>query len=146
VVYRPDRHSLVECKPAAFVEAEDNPLKFATARDWCAVRGWSFQVVTERDVRQEPRLTNIRLLARYARLSVSPQLQSQVFARLAAAASLSLGQLAQQLNPADPSAALPSLLHLAARHTLDLDLDDAPLSPHTSVRLPPPFLPAGQAV
>ena len=27
---------LVECKPEAFVETEDNQRKFAVARDWCA--------------------------------------------------------------------------------------------------------------
>src|SRR5688572_26100827 len=60
--YTPDFHVhyasqcqvLVECKPAAFVDHQDNPLKFAAAQAWCAERGWTFRVVTEVDIRQEP--------------------------------------------------------------------------------------------
>jgi hypothetical protein len=142
--YTPDFHVqlesqcqfLVECKPAAFLDHQDNPLKFAAARAWCAERGWTFRVVTEAEARPQPRLANVKLLARYARLSVAPQLQSRAFAVLLAAPALSLGQLARQLAPADPVSALPGLLHLAAHHAITLDLDQAPLSPATRVALP----------
>ena len=130
------RQVVVECKPTAFLEHQDNPLKFAAARAWCAERGWAFRVVTEGDVRPQPRLANIKLLARYARLRVAPQVQSQAFAALVAEPAMDLGQLAQRLAPTDPAAALPGLLHLAARHAIALDLDQAPLSPATRVTLP----------
>jgi len=136
VRYAPQRDVLVECKPTAFVETEDNQRKFAAAQAWCAEGGWTFRVVTEVDVRQEPRLTNIKLLARYARLSVSPQVQSRVFAALAATPCLSLGQIAQLLEPANPTAAVPGVLHLASRHAIAVALDDAPLSLETWVTLP----------
>lgn len=136
VQYASLRQVLVECKPTVFVDHEDNPLKFAAARAWCAERGWTFQVVTEVDARPQPRLANVKLLARYARLSVAPQVQSRVFAALVAEPALSLEQLAGRLDPANPAAALPSLLHLAARHAIALALDEAPLSAATPVTLP----------
>ena len=136
VRYAAEQDVLVECKPTVFVETEENQLKFSAAQAWCAERGWSFRVVTEADVRQEPRLANIKLLMRYARLGVTPQIQSQVFAALAAASRLSLGQIARLLEPADPTAAVPGVLHLAARHTIAVALDDAPLSLETWVTLP----------
>ncbi|MCC6190614.1 MAG: TnsA-like heteromeric transposase endonuclease subunit [Anaerolineales bacterium] len=137
------RQVLVECKPSAFLEHQDNPLKFAAARAWCAEHGWSFRVATEVDIRQEPRLANVKLLARYARLNVAPQIQSRVFAALAASPDLSLGELSRWLEPANPVAALPDLLHLAARHAIALALDEAPLSPATQVTLPAPLLVEG---
>lgn len=136
VRYAPKRDVLVECKPTAFVETEENQLKFRAAEAWCAEQGWSFRVVTEADVRQEPRLANIKLLVRYARLGISPQVQSRVFAALAATPRLSLGQIARLLEPADPMAGMPGVLHLAARHTIAVALDDAPLSLETWVTLP----------
>jgi len=138
VQYAPERQVMVEIKPAAFLEQQDNPLKFAAARAWCAERGWTFRVVTEVDARPQPRLANLKLLARYARLSVAPQVQSRVFAALVAESELSLERLAQRLEPADPAAAVPSLLHLATRHAIALALDEAPLSLATRVTLPAP--------
>jgi hypothetical protein len=143
VHYASPRHVLVECKPTAFVEREDNQIKFAAARAWCAERGWCFRVATEADIRQEPRLANVKLLARYARLNVAPQIQSRVFAALATSPDLSLGQLARRLEPANPVAALPDLLHLAARHAIALALEDAPLSLETRAMLPAPLVAEG---
>ena len=138
VQYAAQRQVLVECKPTVFVDREDNQIKFAAGQAWCAERGWAFRVVTEADIRREPRLANVKLLGRYARLHVAPQVQSRVFAALAASPGLSLGHLARLLEPANPVMALPALLHLAARHTLALALDDAPLSLETQARLPAP--------
>ena len=143
VQYAPQRQVLVEIKPAAFALHEDNQRKFAAAQAWCAERGWTFRVVTEADVRQQPRLANVKLVARYARLSVAPQVQSRMFAALVADPDQSLGQLAQRLEPANPVSALPALLHLAARHAIALALDEAPLSLATRVTLPAPLVAEG---
>ena len=56
--YTPDFHTveagryvLVECKPHALVDKEENQRKFRAARTWCTNRGWKFRVVTDRDIR-----------------------------------------------------------------------------------------------
>lgn len=144
VRYVRQRNVLVECKPKAYVDTDENRLKFRAAHAWCAERGWEFRVVTDDIVRQGPRLQNIKLLTRYARLGVPPQSQSRVFGALAVTPRLCLGQLAYVLDPTDPPAAVPSLLHLAFHHTIALALDEAPLSMDTLMELPRPRLREGE--
>ncbi len=61
------RDVLVECKPQALVDKEENQRKFGAACTWCTNRGWTFRVVTDRDIRTGFRLQNVKLLTRYAR-------------------------------------------------------------------------------
>ena len=124
---------LVECKPERFVDADDNPRKFAIAREWCAIRGWEFRVVTEQHIRAGFRLQNIKRLTAYARLAVDPGLCRQIEECLQAAPSMTLQSLAHQIDPADPQRVIACLLHLAFHHHLDLPLDTAPLSDNTTV-------------
>lgn len=121
------RQILVECKPERFVDTDDNPRKFAVARDWCASRGWEFRVVTDQ-IRAGFRLQNIKRLTPYARLAVDVSLRSRIEAYLQAASTTTLQALAQSIDPADPQRVIACLLHLAFHHHLDLLLDTVPLS------------------
>lgn len=124
---------LVECKPERFVDADDNPRKFAIAREWCATRGREFRVVTDRHIRAGFRLQNIKRLTSYARLAVDPRLCRQIEVGLQATPTMTLQTLAHQIDPADPQRVIACLLHLAFHHHLDLQLDTAPLSDATLV-------------
>ena len=69
VTYTPDllvqtlhRCILVECKPAEFVETEENQRKFNAARKWCEEHHFEFEVVTDEQVRAGFRLKNVKRL------------------------------------------------------------------------------------
>jgi hypothetical protein len=144
--YTPDFHALhrqrdllVECKPEALVETEENHRKFKAAVEWCAEHGWMFCVVTDQSLRVGFRLKNVKLLTRYARHAVRPEVRGQVYALLEAASSpFTLGQLAQALAPTDPPSTIASLLHLAFHHKIVIPLDAAAISVNSPVGLPAP--------
>jgi len=142
--YTPDFHIaetgqdvLVECKPQALVDKEENQRKFRAACTWCANRGWTFRVVTDRDIRTRFRLKNVKLLTRYARHRVGPGLKGRIFALLhAAPAPLSIDDVVRKIGPADPAAVTTGVLHMAFHHELFIPLDDAPILGDTYVCLP----------
>ena len=136
-VLRAWRNMLVECKPEALVATEENHRKFDVAMEWCSECKWDFCVITERDLRTGFRLSNVKLLTRYARYAVRPELQGRVYALLETASSpFTVGQLTQTLAPADPPSVIPSLLHLAFHHKIAISLDKAPISVNSCVGLP----------
>lgn len=142
--YTPDFHVrqggnfLVECKPCVLVEDRENQRKFHAAHEWCAERGWTFRVVTDREIRTGFRLKNVRFLTRYARQQVSPEVRAHVLDCLRLAADpVSLDDLVEQMvhgsNAADVIAAV---LGLAFHHEVVIPLDDGPISGHSPVSLP----------
>src|SRR5258708_23583958 len=82
--YTPDFHVvenglnvLVECKPVRFMDTDENQRKFVAALEWCANCGWSFQIVSDKQLRAGYRLRNIKLLTPFARYWPDQQVQSQ---------------------------------------------------------------------
>jgi hypothetical protein len=142
--YTPDFHIveagrkvLVECKPLALVDQEENQRKFRAARVWCAEHGWAFRVVTDQDIRAGFRLENVKLLTRYARHAVEPATKGRIYAVLhAVQAMISVDDLAQKITGSDFSAATAAILCMAFHHEIFVPLDNAPLLGSTSVRLP----------
>jgi hypothetical protein len=132
------RDLLVECKPLALVDTDDNRRKFAAAEAWCAVHGYLFRVVTEREIRSGFRLENVKFLTQFARHPVAPEVRAQVLAVLAAATHpTTLGGLAEALTHHNLVAApFPAILHLAYHHAVIIPLDDARVSRETAVWLP----------
>ncbi len=143
--YTPDFHVrqagqdlLVECKPLALVDSEDNRRKFAAAEAWCPAHGYQFRVMTEREIRGGFRLENVKFLTQFARRPVAPEARAQVLATLAAAIGpTTLGGLAEALARDKPAASpFPVILHLAYHHEIIIPLDDAKVSRQTAVWLP----------
>lgn len=143
--YTPDFHVrqagqdlLVECKPLALVDIDDNRRKFAAAEAWCAAHGHQFRVVTERQIRGGSRLANVKFLTQFARYPVTPQTRAQVLAVLAAAPGpTTLGELAAALARDNLAATpFPTILHLAYHHAVIVPLDDAKVTRETSIWLP----------
>ena len=129
------QHVLIECKPERFVDRDDNPRKFAVAREWCIARRGEFRVVTDQQLRTGFRLQNIQRLTRYARMTVDMNLCRQIESCLRATSAPTLQALAQHLDPVDPQRVTAHVLHMAYHHQLELPLDMAPLSGGTSVTL-----------
>jgi hypothetical protein len=147
VTYTPDlliltnrKRILVECKPAALVETEDNQRKFNAARSWCEEHGYEFQVVTDEQVRAGFRLTNVKRLTQHARHVVSPQMGSRIYSILQeASCPMTIATLAQKIAPNNPASAMSSILHLAYHHQIALDLDKEKTEASSLVWLPSQF-------
>jgi hypothetical protein len=142
--YTPDFHLveagqdvLVECKPLAFVEKDENQRKFSAARAWCADRGWTFRIVTDQDLRAGFRLENVKLLTRYARHIVEPGTKGRIYALLhSAQMTMALDDLARRITCTDASAATAAILCMAFHHEISIPLDVAPILGETCVCLP----------
>lgn len=136
---------LVECKPTVFVDTTENQAKFAAARAWCLEQGYSFQVVTDIELRTAYRLENVKFLTRFARQVVPPQLAARIYQSLAIAQhTLTIADLAHMLDPQHPYTVLPTLFALAFHHQVVIPLDDMPLSADVSIQLPHQALLSGE--
>lgn len=136
---------LVECKPMVFVDTAENQEKFSAARAWCMEQGYSFQVVTDVEVRAGHRLENVKFLTRFARQIVPPQLAARIYQTLAAAQNtLTIADLAQMLDPQQPHSMLPTIFFLAFHHQVIIPLDEMPLSANVCIQLPHPALFPGE--
>ncbi len=62
---------IIEVKPAHKVSEPQNTRRFQQAANICEAYNLEFVVVTEKTIRVQPRLDNIKLLYRYARVSLS---------------------------------------------------------------------------
>jgi len=129
-------HVLIECKPERFIETEENRRKFAVAQAWCEKRGWKFRAITDQQVRHGFRLENIKLLTQYARQKVDIVTRSQIYTCLQETQmGISIRNLAALIQPDNPSEAIASIFCLAYHHSVNLSLEDAPISGATPVSL-----------
>lgn len=137
VVLVKQRNALVECKPAALVDSDENRRKWQAALAQCGEWDWDFVIATDTDLRTGYRLQNIQAVTYYARLTVPPEIKGRTFAILCdTSTSLTVGDLAQALSPSDPKAALPFIMHMVYHHEVAIPLDAAPISMRSPVSLP----------
>ncbi len=74
-VHRGAKKQLVEVKPKVKVESGKWEILFRAASSICKQEGYEFLVVTDEIIRKQPRLENVKLLWKYARMPVLPQHQ-----------------------------------------------------------------------
>jgi hypothetical protein len=142
--YTPDFHLiengrdvLVECKPTKFVTNEENRRKALAACNWCALQDWVYRVVTEKQIRKGFRLQNVKLLTRFARQVVSPDVRMCIYALISNyQGQPSIESLVRTLSPENPSAMFAGILRMAFYHEICLPINDALISVHTRVSLP----------
>jgi len=75
VLRKDGRRLVVEIKPASKIVTPKNDLLFRIAAALCEAEGYEFVVVTVEMVRQQPRLSNVKALWKYARTRLHPQHQ-----------------------------------------------------------------------
>lgn len=131
---------LFECKPAARVDEPVNQMKFAAARAWCQEQGWTFGVVTDAQLAANWRVTNIKLLAQFARYPVSPEIQGRIFAVLAALSEpVKLSEIMLQVRPHNPQSVLIPILRMAFHHEVHIPLSAAPITGDSLITLTHPL-------
>jgi hypothetical protein len=134
-VHRDAKKQLIEVKPKHKVDSGEWDVLFRAASSVCEQEGYEFLVLTEEVIRLQPRLENVKLLWKYARMPVLPQHQiicSQFF-RSRRDEPVTLGDLIQLFtNKQLPKQTLYCLLFWGA---LDFDLMQ-PLDQDSPIILP----------
>jgi hypothetical protein len=133
-VKRADFQQAVEVKPITQINTEKNQKLFHYINLLCQEKGLDFVVVTDRMIRIQPKLDNLKLLYKYARtpLTLNKYLDCQRYFRNREATSLK--QVWQELEPRGISKnLLYKLLYIGALQT---DLMQ-PISSESLIQLSP---------
>jgi hypothetical protein len=132
-VHRKSTKQIVEVKTEDQIATGKWDVLFRIARSICEEEGYEYLVVTDKMIRQQPKLDNIKILWKYARTPLHPQYQllcAEFFARNEA--EFELGDLLRFLKPKGVSEQV--VYALLFWGVLDFDLTK-PLNQFTSIRL-----------
>lgn len=115
---------LVEVKSTDDLEknAEDYEAKFKAAKSYADDRGWTFQIVTDKEIRT-PKLKNIRRLLSYRNRKVDPGVCARLLSHANCETRITLGEILSRAfpEPSEQPVALPTLWHLVVIGHLDVD-------------------------
>jgi hypothetical protein len=75
LVERAAKRQIIEVKPEEHVTKEENALLFKSVTPLFNQEGYEFLIATDTMIRTQPRLSNIKLLTKYARTPINPQHQ-----------------------------------------------------------------------
>jgi hypothetical protein len=124
---------LVEIKPSAKTTEQVVARKLAVGRLFADRQGWSFHVVTERELFRGPILQNVRLLARFRHLVADPRIVAAIQKRINLSAA-TVAHLASELaGSRSDEAVTATVFHLVASGSLDVDLLSAPLTLQSNI-------------
>lgn len=128
---RKNRKQIFEVKYEADAAKEENQIKFHAISHICRENGYEFKVVTEKTIRVEPKLDNIKFLFRFA--SVQPEIQDLIAVRryFDAHSEANLGDLLSLFRQQDKQAQL--VYALLYRGVLKFDLTEPITSASTVV-------------
>jgi hypothetical protein len=133
LVTRKDRTEVIEVKEADEIAGEEYQLLFRLVAPLVAEKGYKFIVVEAEEVKLLPRLENVRLLWRYARVPIDPQHQIAVREIFSDRNSIPLSELQQLL--AERSVSPQVMYALLYWGLLAVDLT-CPLDDQASISLP----------
>lgn len=119
---------LVEVKPSAKLARPDVQRKLAVGEQFAARQGWTFHVVTERELFGGPLLANIRLLGRFRRVDLPESLFTSIEAFVSQSQTTFCGLLQHFQQDVDESDLRTAVLHLVAAGRIDVNLFAAPIS------------------
>lgn len=74
-VVRKDKKQMIEIKPEKRINDPKNQNIFSSIKPICLQHGYEFKVITDKTIRLQPRLNNIKLLHKYSRIRLLPQHQ-----------------------------------------------------------------------
>lgn len=122
---------LIEIKPFDKLHKPDVQRKLSVARLFAEHNGWSFHVVTDRELRHGPLLGNLRLLSRYRRIVAGERLLDTILA-VVEERPTSLGEVCAHVASADRwHEVRAAILHLVATGRIDIDPRLQPISDST---------------
>jgi hypothetical protein len=122
---------LVEVKPSDRLARPKVQRKLAVARQFAASSGWTYHVVTEKELTSGHLLTNVRLLNRYRQACLDACLLNQVES-IVPAAGINMATLLTKLDHDDPTD-VQAVFHLLATERLSFDPCIGPLNNETLI-------------
>ena len=73
-VERSQKKQVIEIKPRTKIDSDKNRKLFQSITYICKSKSWDFLVITDEMIRREPILSNIKLLYRYALVTLTPEM------------------------------------------------------------------------
>lgn len=134
-VNKSDIALVVENKPHDKVKEETYQTLFRIAGQICRREGYLFVVVTDQMVRVQPKLKNIKLLYRYAKVRLAYQHQFYLKELFQSRSETSIAEVASFLEFKRVQEPLSTVYGLVFRGFLEIDLMK-PVGPESVVRLP----------
>lgn len=126
------RKRLVEIKPSRKLGRPLTQRKLQVARLFAIARGWTYHIVTERELLVGPLLANVRLLGRFRQLLVDPTLLRRI-EYFVAADVMTVAELSRRFDSFELSSVRTAVFHLVAVERLSLDVMQEPISNSTLI-------------
>lgn len=128
-IIRANHNVVIECKAEKFLADEKSQLNIAAGKSWCEEHGWDYTVVLDSEINQGFHLKNVLFLTKYSRYRVEPSLKWQLRTLLLSSRHpMSLGELAREMSPENPSQALPLLYATIYHHILWVNTNQEPIT------------------
>ena len=122
---------LVEIKPSAQLTKPKVQRKLAVARKFAERKGWTFHVITEKELLGSHLQSNLRLLNRYRQACLNSDLLNQVES-IVPAAGITVATVLSTLDHDDPGD-IQAAFHLLATGRLSFDPRAGPLDDETLI-------------
>jgi hypothetical protein len=123
---------LIEIKPSDRFAKPITQRKLEVARQCAAAEGWTFHLVTEKELLGGPLLANLQLIGRYRQAAIDRDLfraiQSAVVSQ-----GISLGDLCVEADETDPVRVRTHVFHLLTNGELSFDPQQEPISDQTLI-------------
>lgn len=124
---------LIEAKPSAKLGRPLVERKMSVARLYAKCHGWTFHIVTERELFSKPLLANVRLLNRFRQLQTDPLHVNRIETAVASQPT-SLGELLRCVaTEAEAQIVKATVLHLIAVEQLAIDPRFTPITTDTQL-------------
>ncbi len=130
-----NKKQIVEVKPVKVVVKAEFQALFHTISQICRQEGYEFLVVTDEMIRVQPRLANIKILYRYAKVPIFPDYQLEYYEFLKEEPRISIRGLANFLSSRKIEDSLSVVYALSYWGFLEIDLTK-PVNSTTLVSLP----------
>jgi len=134
VVRRDGTSSYVEVKPDEVAKKPVYREFFVAVRAKAADHGLGFEIATELEIRQQPRLKNAKRLMTYSKVQPKGRLLLEVADAMTTSRCATIADLMAAINL--PEERLGELFALALRGDLNIDLGSAPLSMQSRISRP----------
>lgn len=122
IVTTDDRYTLIEVKLTQFVDTNLNKAKFIAAKMLCSEKGWTFQVMTEEQIRIGHLQRNLRLLLEVKTFPIVPSVTEYIKTFLRNKGPLSIKELRNECSIIDTSMLMINLYKLIYAHEVKVEL------------------------
>ncbi len=115
---------IIEVDFAEHLKTQRGMWQIQMAKRWVRENDAGLEIYTEREIRQMPRLDNLKIFYRYSRLNLPAQYLMTIQRMFKQKSQISLGEMAANLISSEPATAKPFIWASIFHHYLDVDLNE----------------------